>query len=416
MKIKRAVAALIMLLLFVGTQVCMAQTELSWYYCCAQTERAEMFGKWAREFESLNPGVKINDLYPASAGGTYYDKVSVSIAGDMAPDVFWAGNGLWTYVDMLMPLDDLYKSDPLIKEIVPAMIEAHRWKGKLIAIPYGVNAHAFFYNKDLFNTVGINMPKDWTWTEAITMGKKITADLNGDGNADRWGLAFTDSGWHAVTYGGNVYSSDLRKVLIDNPVTTAGIQLTADLLSGKTGAYYPLGANYNDFVAGKIGAEGLGPFQVPAVTRDAKFEWDIVMYPRLEVDKKYYRTSYYAQEAWVIYAGTKHPQLAKKFLTFIMQKDKMGEFAAQGAIIPTQPSVAVRSFLSTNKKVNMLAFTDTLNYYKNTERQHPTSMRIDSFTPWAYIISGQTPAAIAVPELARQMQVLVDEYWAKHDK
>ncbi len=418
MKFSRVVAALVMLTLIVGTQVGLAQTELSWYFCCAQTERAEMFSRWAREFESLNPGVKVNELYPSTDGSAYYDKVSVSIAGDMAPDVFWAGNGLWAYADMLMPLDDLYKTEPIIKEIVDVMIDAHRWKGNIIAVPFGVNAHAFFYNKDLFNTVGVNMPKDWTWNDAIAIGKKLTADLNGDGNPDRWGLGISDSGWSAVTYGGNVYSNDLRKVMIDNPVTTAGIQMTADLMSGKTGAYYTPGAfplSYNAFVAGTLGAHGLGVFQTPMVTRDADFDWDIVLYPKLEVDKKYYRTSYFAQEAWVIYKGTKHPELAKKFLAFIMQKDKMGEFAGQGAIIPTQPSVARRSFLTMNSKVNMQAFTDTLNYYKNTERQHPTNMRVDSFAPWGYIISGRVPAATAVPELARQMQVVVDEYWARYD-
>ena len=95
-------------------------------------------------------------------------------------------------------------------------------------------------------------------------------------------------------------------------------------MSGKTGAYYTPGAcplSYNAFVAGTLGAHGLGVFQTPMVTRDADFDWDIVLYPKLEVDKKYYRTSYFAQEAWVIYKGTKHPELAKKFLAFIMQKD-----------------------------------------------------------------------------------------------
>lgn len=407
---------LIMLVLLVGTQVGMAQTELTWFFCCHQSERNEMFNRWAREFESLNPGVTVNVMWPSDMN--YYDKISVSIAGDMAPDIFWLGNTLWNYVDLAMPLNDLYKSEPMINEITSTMIQAHLWKGNLIAIPYGVNAHVFFYNKDLFGTVGISMPKDWTWTEAIAMGKKLTLDIDGDGKIDRWGLSFSDTNRHAITYGGNVYSEDLRKVMIDNPVTIAGVQLTADLVTGKSNAYYTAGhhtAAYAEFINGKLGAPALGVFATPGVRSDAKFDWDITMFPRLEVDKKFYRTSYFSPEAWMIYKGTKHPDLAKKLLVFIMQKEKMGEFAQQGAIIPTQPSVAVRWFLNVDKPANMRAFTDTLSYFKNSEQQHPVGIQQGMFPIWNEILTGKKPAAIGIPEMARQMQVRVDEYWAKHN-
>lgn len=371
-----------------------------------------MFNRWARDFEAENPGVIVEALYPVVSGENYYDKVKVAIASDMAPDVIWSGLGLWGFADLLLPLDDLYASDPNIREIVPAMINNHRWQGRLIAVPFGVNAHVAYYNKDLLGAAGVIMPPDWSWDEALVMTKKMTQDTNGDQIPDIWGMAFSESA-HALNYGGNVYSDDMRRVLIDNPVTIAGIQLTSDLMTGKIGGYYQLSspAVSAAFLNGIIGVHTRGVFDIPTVRNNAKFDWDVTTYPKLVLDGQEYRTAYFSQETWTIYKGTKHPDLAKKFVSFIMQRERMGEFAQLGAVIPTQPSVAVRYFLNVSTPSNMKAFTDTLNWYKNSERQNPAGLVIDSFQTWKDIIAGRMSAAIGVPELARQMQAFLDDYW-----
>ncbi len=412
MRLAKLTVALCVLVVLVNIGVAAAETKLTFYFCCAQKERAEMFNRWARDFEAVNPGVKVDALYPVVTNENYYDKIKVAIAGDVAPDVMWNGLGLWGLADLLMPLDDLYASDPNIHEIVPAMINNHRWEGRLIAVPFGVNAHVAYYNKDFLGTAGVSMPRDWSWDEALSMTKKMTQDTNGDQTPDRWGMAFSESA-HALNYGGNVYSDDMRKVIIDNPATIAGIQLTSDLMTGKIGGYYRLSspAAAAAFLNGSIGIHTRGVFDIPTVKRDAKFDWDVTTYPRLMLDGKEYRTAYFSQETWTIYKGTKNPDLAKKFVSFIMQRERMGEFAKLGAVIPAQPSVAVRYFLNVSTPANMKAFTDTLNWYKNSERQNPASLAIDRFQTWKDIIAGNMSAAIGVPELARQMQVSVDEYW-----
>lgn len=417
MRFTKVVAVVTGLMLLVASHVALAQTELTWYYCCAQKERADLFNSWAREFEKLNPGVKVNALYPATDGGVYYDKISVSIASDMAPDIFWAGMKLWNYADMLLPLDDLFETDPMIGDIVPVMVDNHRWQGNVIAIPFGVNVHAFYYNKNMFAEAGVKMPKDWTWTEAIDMGKKMTYDKDGDGKLDRWGLAFTER-LHSVTYGGDFYSRDMRKVLLNNPITIAGMQFTSDLMSGKYNAYYNATGTTSRvaFTNGTVGAHTYGAFDLVRLTNELRFDWDVAMFPKLEVDNKYYRSAFFSPEAWCAYAGTKHPDLVKKFLKFIMQKEKMIAFGNLGAIVPTQRSVAVRSFLTLSKPANIKAFSDSLLVYKKTDREHPAMLDISSLPTFQTIMNGQMPAATGVPELAQQMQTLLDEFWAKHDK
>ncbi len=417
MRFVKYVSVLCLSMLFISSTVIAADAKLTWYYCCAQKERADMFNKWAREFEQLNPGVKVDAQYPASGGGVYYDKVSVAIASDMAPDVIWAGNGLWGLVDLLMPLDDLYRSDANIHEIVPAMINNHRWQGRLIAIPYGVNTHAFFYNEDTLSAAGLGMPNDWTWDEAIPMTKKLTYDKNADGTPDVWGMAFTEIA-HVLNYEGNVYTDDLRKVTINNPITIAGMQLTADITTNKYGTYYNNAAMKaaDAFLAGPLAMMSRGVFDIPTVANQATFNWDVAMFPKMVINGRDYRTSYFSQETWTIYKGSKHPALAMQFLRFIMEKERMGEFASLGAVVPTQASVAVRYFLNKDKPAHIRAFTDTLNWYRNSERNHPAGLNIGNFATFLDIMRGRLPAAVGVPELARQMNALLDEYWASRGR
>ncbi len=94
----------------------------------------------------------------------------------------------------------------------------------------------------------------------------------------------------------------------------------------------------------------------------------------------------------------------------------MGEFASLGAVVPTQASVAVRYFLNKDKPAHIRAFTDTLNWYRNSERNHPAGLNIGNFATFLDIMRGRLPAAVGVPELARQMNALLDEYWASRGR
>jgi multiple sugar transport system substrate-binding protein len=48
-------------------------------------------------------------------------------------------------------------------------------KGSLMALPFGYNYYATFYNKDIFDKFGVAYPSDgMTWDQAIELGKKLT--------------------------------------------------------------------------------------------------------------------------------------------------------------------------------------------------------------------------------------------------
>ena len=404
----------LLVLLVAGIAATADKVELVWYHCCGQKERNDTFNSWAEEFENQNPNITIKSINPP---GSYNTVLPTTLAAGAGPDVFWAGIAVWRFVDFLMPLDDLYENDPAFKEILPVMREAFRWNGKIVSVPFGVNVHTIFYNKDLLAESGLTMPRDWDWDTAIAMAKQLTRDRDGDGETDQWGLTLIDR-LHALTYGGDVYSSDGRRVMIENPATIKGMQIIADFLNGTSGVEHSpsvLANNQSALLNGQLAMGNRGVFDLPIWRDRANFDWDVTMYPKIVVDGKDYRSAYFSPETWSICSYTKHPEEAKKFLSFLLQKEQMMEFGKLGAVVPTQPSVAVRAFLNAKEPANLRAFTDMLSYWKNNQWAHPANIIFESMPPWHEIRNGTMPAATGVAELARLANAQLDEYWARRE-
>ena len=143
--------------------------------------------------------------------GTYYDKVTLSLAYGGAPDVFILhADRLPEYADVnaVITVDDLLKTgglDP--NDFAPRAWKAAQWKGRQYAIPLDCHPQALYYNTDLFKKAGIAHPPT-NLSEFLADAKKLTKDTDGDGKIDQWGFAFTwlrnnahtflaqyDSGW-----------------------------------------------------------------------------------------------------------------------------------------------------------------------------------------------------------------------------
>jgi len=149
--------------------------------------KSELWTKWANEYEKLNPDIDIELLLTPEP---YYDTLQVWMAGGVCPDIMWMGTDFFSFVNQLLPLNSLYEKNTDIKQILPSMISAHSWQGKLLALPYGVNTHAVFYNKAAVAAAGVAIPDGWTWDDALALGKHLTKDTNGDGKPDVWAYSF----------------------------------------------------------------------------------------------------------------------------------------------------------------------------------------------------------------------------------
>lgn len=87
------------------------------------------------------------------------------------------------------PVDFLWS--PESKALYPkAVVDTSSYKGKMYGTPWFIKATQLVYRKDLLKKyVGTTKPPQ-TWQEIIDYAKKLTLDLDGDGNIDIWGYVF----------------------------------------------------------------------------------------------------------------------------------------------------------------------------------------------------------------------------------
>jgi multiple sugar transport system substrate-binding protein len=109
------------------------------------------------------------------------------IASGSFPDIIFAANPVFPTLKELHVLSDL---SPLIKQnhvdlskFDPTTIEAiklYGTSGEMIALPFARNYGGLFYNKDLFDKVGVPYPKDgMTWDSTAELGRKVARVDNG---------------------------------------------------------------------------------------------------------------------------------------------------------------------------------------------------------------------------------------------
>ncbi len=110
-------------------------------------------------FEEKNPDIKLN--LQVVSWNDLYTEVSTRITNKNAPDIL----NIDTFADyakenLLLPVKD-YCPEELFKDFFPAFIDQSVIDGTVWAVPDLASARALFYNKKIFEEVGIEVPATW---------------------------------------------------------------------------------------------------------------------------------------------------------------------------------------------------------------------------------------------------------------
>lgn len=127
-----------------------------------------------KKYEELNPEVNIKPEYMGYSG--YYEKLVTQLAGGTAADVMQV-NVPWL-IDIMKGGDllvNLHEQDIVNLEDYDSTFlgEFCEYDGKLVGIPNGINAKSMFVNKNLFNELGMDYDKTWTWKTLLTEGEEL---------------------------------------------------------------------------------------------------------------------------------------------------------------------------------------------------------------------------------------------------
>jgi trehalose/maltose transport system substrate-binding protein len=136
-------------------------------------------------------------------------------------DVIWPGALHEDLIDLRHEFPDE------IASLEPQLLASYEANGKLVAIPYTVQAGVLEYRSDLLHEYGYQHPPR-TWNELETMAARIQAGERAKGNRNFWGyvwqgayaeaLACNALEWQVAEGGGRVIESN-QTISVNNPAT-----------------------------------------------------------------------------------------------------------------------------------------------------------------------------------------------------
>jgi multiple sugar transport system substrate-binding protein len=304
-------------------------------------EEIQAYQQVLRVFQERNPGIQVE--YINIPSNEYLAKITAMMAAGSPPDVFFINNidfpGLASR-GVLKPLDPFIQRDKYpTGDIFPGILKAFQWEGAQYGLPRDVSNLVVFYNRNLLRKAGLPDPKpDWTWDDFLRYAKALTVEK--DGKRVQWGVSFQTFYlfWQPWVWsaGGRFYSPNHSKFLLNSPSSLEGLQFYLDLRYKHHVAPTPEEAQdrgaFTMFLNGQTGMIVDGRWRVPTLKARAKFDFDVVPFPRgkagsiVDIDGS----------GWVMAAGTRNPEAAWKLLSFLAGPDASQIFTKTGLIIPAR--------------------------------------------------------------------------------
>ena len=300
------------------------------------------------EFEKRHHG-KIKVEIEITPWARMLDKLMISSAGGRPPDVTRISSEWFPPIaakGLLEPLDDYVKRDHYdLADFYPESVNGWgTWKGKLLEIPTDIDIYAMYYNKDMFDKYRIPYPDEtWDWGKYLEVARKLTKDLDGDGQLDQWGTTI-DMWWEDYVYanGGTIVSPDGNTCTLDQPAAYEGLQFMGDLVNKyHVAPTAEEAANLGMsklFTTGKIGMNISGSWAAELIYKKEikTFEYDVAPIPKGPKT----RVSIICGAAYAVMKRSKHKQEAWELVKWMTGKEYQEFAAKRSQIIPSRRSVA----------------------------------------------------------------------------
>ena len=247
-----------------------------------------------------------------------HSKYLTSIAGRVAPDIGAMGLTWGTEFGILGAMLDLKTEHPDEVNTVKESVFAGLWNsveynGRIYGVPFDMTEYIMYYRSDL-----IKIPPG-TWDELTKLLTEL--DRSGKGMLFDWGslswIGYSPFLWQA---GGNYYSSDNSKVIIDSPEAVTGLKFFSELYTkyGVPKTKIPLeqGMRTGDFPLAISGNWKIDDLRLLAPEIAGK--WSIATLPKGPFGK---RTAFIGGRIVGIFSQSAHKEEAWTFIKYLSSPD-----------------------------------------------------------------------------------------------
>lgn len=303
------------------------------------------------DFEQENPDIKVDLMHIPQ---NYFQKIHLLFASNTAPDVVFMNNQYLPVYANAGVLEDLssYKNEFEFENFYKKSLEALSWEKHIYGVPRDVSNLVIYYNKDIFDKYNIPYPKSgWTYEDFLSKSQKLTH------LPQIFGISFEEEPLFYMPYlmGFGVETvpnfedskvqkaiqnyADLRKKYHIAPLKTESSSVTMAQM----------------FLQGRLAMHLSGRWLVPKYREEAKFDWDVVEFPKINSSSK----TPIDASGWVISKSSKNKPEAIKLVKFLLSKSSAENFTKSGLIIPARIDCA-DSIQDGQKPANVKIFTDII--------------------------------------------------------
>jgi multiple sugar transport system substrate-binding protein len=336
--------------------------------------------EWTAQFTEANPNITVeHQVVPQD----YPIRIQTLYAAGTPPDIYrylQENTPIVTVVqnNLHLQLDELVAGDSYdLTDFRPDAVELYRWDGGLYALPRDYGNQNLFYNINLLQEAGVELPTaDWTDTGFTfqvfrDMAQKLTKK-EGE-RTTQWGFLI-NRGWRPwaswiYNNGATVVERDEQglatAISLTEPNAVEALQFIQDLMykdgfSPRPDVEADTGG-FELFASGRVAMMINNPSAISQYRTIEAFEWDVATLPLGKAER---RGTGGGGTGWAISNGTKAPQQAWEFLKFIASADAELAEVAIGATTPARTSVVTsEQFLDPSKPPkNVKAFADAQEY------------------------------------------------------
>ncbi|GLI27578.1 sugar ABC transporter substrate-binding protein [Agromyces rhizosphaerae] len=261
-----------------------------------------------------------------------------------------------------------YQANGVLAELSPedsgayraSVLEAYQADGTQYALPSSFSTVVLFYNSDLFEAAGLDVPAgDWTWSDELAAAEELT-DEGGGVWGDHQPVSFYEYYKVLAQNGGEFLNADGTAVAFNTP---EGVE-AAEWLVEKSGTVMPSiedgqgtpDFDTNLFLDGKLAMLHTGIWMFGAFA-DVPFGWDIAVEPG-----NTQQASALFSNAVGVSAGSEHQEAASMFAEFLTSSDVMVQTRLDaGWELPAiSDEAALDSYLTLGDPANRQAVFDSL--------------------------------------------------------
>lgn len=289
--------------------------------------------------------------------GSGFQKITTAAASNSLPDVFMMG-AIWlaplASKNVLQPLDSRFDKWADKDQLPESVLKDAKYKGKLYAIPFGADFKGPVYRKDILEQAGVTeLPTTWDeWREAA---RKVKA-LNKVKSPIWWNTdkSIGNQQAYAVLMMQNdaKYWNDKGEPQFAAPKSIAALKFMADTYKeglANVNLVYS-GNGPRPLTAGEAAMSFGGSAEISSAALEKKDVLDkLAVGPGLKGPDGKPAVGLWSNK-FGIAKTSKNKDAAWKFLTFLMKKKNLSEFARTGGVLPSRKDLRDASWLKPSDK------------------------------------------------------------------